>query len=184
MCFTWVFFLYREGFADFSRTYTIQEGDDDGESGIFFNMSPTVLVSEKFVANYIQMPANLFKLMFYSHFQEGEFRAVMSWGTNPDDLDFHDLIFDGPNVECEVFYSNKQCGDVSLDVDNTQGGDNGPETITWNAPDTFTHLVYVYDFTGGPTRLFESGAHVTFYGPGDDAQIDVDVPTDSDAGER
>ncbi len=63
-----------------------------------------------------------------------------------------------------------------------KGGDEGPETITWTAPDELTHLVYVYDYTGGGTSLFESSAHVTFYGP-DGTQIDVDVPTEA-GGER
>ncbi len=53
-------------------------------------------------------------------FQEGEFRGVMSWGAEPNDLDFHDLIFDGTTEECEVYYAAKTCGNVQLDIDNTQ----------------------------------------------------------------
>ncbi len=64
-----------------------------------------------------------------------------------------------------------------------QGGDNGPETITWTAPDTYIHLVYVYDYSGSDTSLYESGAHVDFYGP-DGSTIPVDVPTDDTQGQR
>ncbi len=64
-----------------------------------------------------------------------------------------------------------------------QGGDNGPETITWNFPDSYIHLVFVYDYTGGSTSLYESGAHVDFYGP-DGSSIPVDVPTDDVTGAR
>ncbi len=60
------------------------------------------------------------------HLQEGEFRGVMSWGSEPQDLDFHDLIFTQLGVvECEVYYSNKECGNVNLDIDNTNVSGTG-----------------------------------------------------------
>ncbi len=109
----------------------------------------------------------------------------MSWGPQPNDLDLHDLIFDSAgNVECEVYYSDKTCGNVFLDYDNQDGGDAGPETITWTAPDSYIHTVFVYDYTGGSVSLYESGVHVTFYGPDDVDSIDVDVPTDDTSGQR
>ncbi len=43
-------------------------------------------------------------------------------------------------------------------------------------------MVYVYDYTGGATSVYESGAYVEFYGSGGD-HFAVDVPTDG-AGER
>ncbi len=44
----------------------------------------------------------------------------MSWGEKPNDLDFHDMLFDGATLDCEVYYSHKECGNVILDIDNTQ----------------------------------------------------------------
>jgi len=50
----------------------------------------------------------------------------------PRDLDLHVIEFND-NYQCETYYSNKNgCYGLSLDVDNTQGGDNGSETITWS----------------------------------------------------
>jgi len=59
------------------------------------------------------------------------YRLVMTWGPQPSDLDLHVIEFDD-NYVCETYYSNKNgCFGLSLDVDNTQGGNNGAETITW-----------------------------------------------------
>merc|ERR1711962_874773 len=60
------------------------------------------------------------------------YRLVMTWGPQPRDLDLHVIEF-YDNYQCETYYSNKNgCYGLSLDVDNTQGGDNGAETITWS----------------------------------------------------
>ena len=44
--------------------------------------------------------------------------------------------------------------------------------------------MYVHDYSGSSsTYLYESGAHVTFYGP-DGSTIDIDVPTDDMSGQK
>ena len=48
---------------------------------------------------------------------------------------------------CEVFYGNKNCANVNLDVDDTTG--NGPETMTFasQAPLDQTYVVWVCIFS-------------------------------------
>ena len=59
----------------------------------------------------------------------GQFRVILTWGLNPDDLDSH---MTGPNADgsrWHVLWSNKTGGGVcGLDVDNTNS--YGPETVT------------------------------------------------------
>ena len=47
---------------------------------------------------------------------------------------------------CEVFYGNKNCANVNLDVDDTTG--NGPETMTFASqmPLDQTYVVWVCIF--------------------------------------
>ena len=69
---------------------------------------------------------------------------VMGWGTHPRDLDIHLLIIN----ECHVYYGRKACTGASLDVDNTSGGDYGPETITIKQYQTSRiYMLYVFDYS-------------------------------------
>jgi len=96
---------------------------------------------------------------------EQDFRLVMNWGHSPSDLDLHVLQFSNsnPNKSCETFYGNKHCDGLSLDVDNTSGGDNGAETITWTEPGDNWYILFVYDFSKDGTQLSDSGARLSFY---------------------
>ena len=83
-----------------------------------------------------------------------EFKAVLNWGTLPYDLDLMALQYSGA-VNCTIYYGNKNCTGVSLDLDNTRGGQYGAETITWytqSAP--FKYIIYVKDFRGSAAGLF------------------------------
>ncbi len=43
----------------------------------------------------------------------------MSWGPEPSDLDFHDRMYNQQGeIVCEVYYGNKECDTVNLDIDN------------------------------------------------------------------
>ncbi len=55
--------------------------------------------------------------------QDTEFRAVMSWGHTPNDLDIHNRVYDDDGeLQCDVYYGDKECGNVHLDIDNTDVG--------------------------------------------------------------
>lgn len=111
----------------------------------------------------------------------GKFRAILTWGENPRDLDSH---LTGPAAtgtdRWHVYYSAKTAGDMcGLDVDDTTSF--GPETITCpRTADTTTTLrpgVYRYSVhhyagtglmsaSGANVRLeFASGQSYTFTPP-------------------
>ena len=50
----------------------------------------------------------------------------------------------------------KGCEGLYLEVDNTKGGENGPETITWTEPGDNWYLLYVFDYSGANTTLVQS----------------------------
>jgi hypothetical protein len=96
-------------------------------------------------------------------------RIVLTWGSDPRDLDSH---LTGPNPSgsrFHVWYSNKgACAAdpfVCLDVDDTNGG--GPETITFTQIRAGVYRFYVHDFTNQSnnqsTALGSSGARVVLY---------------------
>ena len=74
----------------------------------------------------------------------GEDRVILTWAEQPPDLDMHLFIC---NRGCEVYYptANKNCENVNLDVDDTNG--NGPETMTLTsqmpAPLDETYVLWV-----------------------------------------
>lgn len=102
-------------------------------------------------------------------------RAVLAWGKQPSDLDFHVYLDSGSNASCltcgagrgarvctnapPVYYSNPEAfGGASLDVDDTSSF--GPETMTFvdSAYDGLYHLViHVYN---SHTSLRNSEAEV------------------------
>jgi len=95
------------------------------------------------------------------------YRLVLNWGPQPSDLDLHVIEFDlGGNYVCETYYSNKNgCIGLSLDVDNTQGGDNGAETITWSTAgplqDQANSSPTPYPTTAYPTTAYPTTAYPT-----------------------
>jgi len=119
-----------------------------------------------------------------------DLRLILTWGPSPSDLDAQVKFFDSDgNEECKLYWNNKKCGDyASLDVDNTNGGENGPETITIKEiPDGLTAMYYVYDFSNKIGRTMswsDSESKSTIFSPsGGGSTV---VPYDSSAmnGER
>ena len=78
------------------------------------------------------------------------------------------------------------CPGLSLDVDNTRGGHNGAETITWEivniAKGDFTYLMFVQDYSrDSRTHLHQSQARVALYGHGDTGKeqvVRMNVPSE------
>jgi len=85
----------------------------------------------------------------------GQFRAVLTWGASPPDLDSHVRTPCG----CECYFNTKRClcgsQSVSLDVDATRG--YGPETMTFSSISTGTFTYYVYIYTNGGTYVGSNG---------------------------
>jgi len=91
----------------------------------------------------------------------------MNWGPDPDDLDLHVLQFTKTGYVCKTYYANKNgCVGLSLDVDNTIGGNAGAETITWNQDlSDYDFLIYVQDWSRWSTHPFkDSQAVLSVYG--------------------
>ena len=79
------------------------------------------------------------------------YRLVMSWGPEPQDLDLHVIEFDSTTYVCETFYADKNgCKNISLNQDVRTGGNNGAETITWANRQPLTYLMFVYRYYGSP----------------------------------
>ena len=83
----------------------------------------------------------------------------------PLDLDLHMVIYSNAAVDCQIFFNHKNCTNSRLDLDNTDGGNNGPETITISAYDSKqTYMIYVHEFNHDiQNPVSKSGAKVTLY---------------------
>ena len=94
---------------------------------------------EKTVSNFSQ---HLALTVFLLQSSTGEDRVILTWAEKPPDLDMHLFICDRG---CEVYYGKRNCENVNLDVDDTNG--NGPETITLTsqmpAPLDQTYVLWV-----------------------------------------
>jgi len=118
-------------------------------------------------------------------------RVVMGWEHLPLDLDLHVLqysITEPSRQPCETFYGNKDgCSGLTLDVDNTHGGENGVETISWTKPGENWYLLFVHDYSGtdngGQNKLTDSKAHMAIYSKSNNTMITEDVLT-TDPNER
>jgi len=100
-----------------------------------------------------------------------DMRLVMTWGSSPSDLDSHVRFFDANgNEQCHLYYGERECDNyATLDVDQQEGGNNGPETISiTEIPDGFTALYYVFDFSnkiGSSMSWKESEGKSTIFSP-------------------
>ena len=97
---------------------------------------------EKAVSNFRhQLALTVFLLQSLT----GEDRVILTWAEQPPDLDMHLFIC---NRGCEVYFDDKTCENVNLDVDVMTG--NGPETMTlasqMPAPLDQTYVLWVCIF--------------------------------------
>lgn len=101
--------------------------------------------------------------------QADEWRIVMSWTSEPSDLDSHLTLPNQDNTSrLHVFYANDIVDGANLDLDDTDY--NGPETITITsvaADRTGVFRYSVHDYTNSnsstSTVLGNSGAKVVVY---------------------
>jgi len=103
-------------------------------------------------------------------------RIVMSWRSdNLRDLDIH-----MSHRSCHVYYGRKVCGQNSLDLDNTIGGNaGGPETITVKQYSSASkYAVFVHQFNSFPTySMCDSGAKVRIYAGNGQTALQFHVPS-------
>ena len=100
-----------------------------------------------------------------------QLRVVLTWGSEPKDLDSHMYIDTASGVSGHTSFARRTFtmnGEkvVDLDLDSREG--NGPETTTIFVPVEGTYTFYVYDYTDqlsgvSNTLLSNSGAVVTVY---------------------
>lgn len=79
-------------------------------------------------------------------------RAILSWGSDPNDLDSHLLIYNsGGSQISHVYYSGKEYYEngvliASLDLDDTDG--YGPETTTiYQLREGYMYYFYIYNYS-------------------------------------
>jgi len=119
-----------------------------------------------------------------------EMRLILTWGPTPSDLDSRVKFFDANGDEtCKLYWNNKKCDDyASLDVDVSNGGNNGPETITIrNIPDGLKLMYYVYDYSnkiGRDMTWTQAAGKATVWGPNGGGNHEVPLAKDDLNGER
>ncbi len=94
----------------------------------------------------------------------GQWRIVLTWGENPDDLDSHTWVPNGDDSYSEVFYRQKgdctAAPDTCLDVDDTTS--YGPETTTIMQMHSGTYRYAIHWYAGSGSWA-ASGATVQVY---------------------
>lgn len=111
-----------------------------------------------------------------------QLRIVLTWGSNPRDLDSHTIIYSNSGTKIgHVYYTEKVYKNSSgivtdLDLDDTSS--YGPETTTVYIPDNNRYVFYVHDYTNrtsgmSNTALSNSGARVYVYAGNSSMPIEV-----------
>ena len=99
--------------------------------------------------------------------EPGCVRLSLIWGKEPADLDLYSFKVNSADTDkrCLTYYCDGKdpCGCASFDVDNTKGGEEGAETITYcgcNEQEDFTHMVWVDDLSGKGASMLSSEARI------------------------
>ena len=102
--------------------------------------------------------------------EPGETRIMMNWEKNtPNDLDLHIVAVkkSKKSKTCRTYFGRKNsCEKISLDLDNTRGGQNGAETITLQDNSINKDYVYLigiedYGWEADGTPFLSAGATIT-----------------------
>jgi hypothetical protein len=80
----------------------------------------------------------------YAPLSSGEIRIVLTWGSDPGDLDSHLYI---PGTGDEIYYSNQTASDNTADLDWDDTDGYGPETTTISTQKSGTYYYSVYNYS-------------------------------------
>lgn len=149
--------------------------DENGDYSVCLPLGNYTLVAEK--AGYVTTPVNIIVQSGTTNSQNGtiipvlfgdEFSIVLTWGSNPLDLDSHLQGKLSNGNAFHVYFASKSVRDnnsnlCNLDVDDTTS--YGPETITLNTLSDKQYYYYVHKFSSDGTlsnseakvNLFQSG---------------------------
>ena len=115
-------------------------------------------------------------------------RLSLIWGKEPADLDLYSFKVNSADTDerCLTYYCDGKdpCGCASFDVDNTRGGEEGAETITYcgcNEHEDFTHMVWVDDLSGKGASMLSSQARILVTDAGGMTQEVKLVPGEQEA---
>ena len=117
------------------------------KGGFYFNLHSFVLEEPTDTEN--PEDHDLPSIPLTPEVEEGKIRIVLSWPDGPADLDIHSLFKVTKIRKCHVYFGNKDCTGLNLDVDNTKGGKNGVETITINSLGNYIYSFYVHKYVDG-----------------------------------
>ena len=107
----------------------------------------------------------------------GEVRIILTWGSNPADMDSHLITPDIDSVSYHISYSNRGSSDsapfVILDVDDTDGF--GPETITIKQLQSGSYVYYVHQYSSFGSLVESEGSVQIFDSPSCTGEI-ISIP--------
>jgi uncharacterized protein YfaP (DUF2135 family) len=109
----------------------------------------------------------------------GDLRVMMNWDELPSDLDIYSVQVETDSLAtCTTNYQDKQgCRGASLDLDNTRGGDKGPETITYQGFETasqYIYMIYIDNYSGQAAQFRDSEARLTITDGIETVKVSID----------
>ena len=137
--------------------------------GETYTITATKTDFNNYSLEYTVLPGiNTLDLGLVKILEENEFRVVLTWGQDPDDLDAHFSFPLESGGRARVWYGNQTVANrASLDVDDTTS--YGPETTTFfiRNPDTNAVIPGIYKYSvhhfSGSSNISNSGAIVRLY---------------------
>jgi hypothetical protein len=99
-------------------------------------------------------------IVAYRPLGAGEYRFVLTWGAQPDDLDSHLFL----PIDEDVYFGNPIASDGSAYLDWDDTDSYGPETITIETVGSGTYTYYIENYSEDPDMGPTSAAVVRVYG--------------------
>ena len=111
----------------------------------------------------------------------GEVRIILTWGSNPFDIDSHLLTPEIDSLNFHISYSNRGNSESApfavLDLDDLDGF--GPETITIRKLESGIYKYYVHQYSNDGSLNESKGRVQTFDSPNCDGEV-IDIKEEGD----
>lgn len=101
-------------------------------------------------------------IVAYPPLTAGQYRAVLTWGETPYDIDSHLFMPLSGGGTDEVYYGHQLAIDSSANLDWDDTYSYGPETVSITSVNPGTYTYSIYNYSGSPA-LGTSGAVVKVY---------------------